>query len=321
MENPFGSYAAGLHRNVPEADYHSAQAISAGFVNDMTERSAAYAWHNSAMNPDYVPKRAAAMDFGTLVHLACLEPNRLAERIAVHDFPDYRSKDARAFRDAAYAAGKIPLKAEEFEPIAAIRRAILKDPIAGDLLKPGRGSVELTGFWFDPATGVPCKIRADHVLNAGRDIVDIKTTSNAHPENCRRRMAQAGHHIRAAWYLDAWERLTDGRRPQHYWFLTVERTAPYQVLVYECDSWALDVGQLIYRAALEKIARFASDGTIPGYVDPETQEPKRWQLGLPGYYERRFHERVENKEFRRDPAAILRLAAEMQAPLGIEDSI
>jgi len=63
----------------------------------------------SPWNPLYEPEAKTDFDIGVAAHLAVLEPERQADSIVLIEAGDYRTTKAREAREAARAAGLVPL--------------------------------------------------------------------------------------------------------------------------------------------------------------------------------------------------------------------
>jgi hypothetical protein len=317
----FKGRTAGIYRKLREDEYHDVAAASASFLWDVETRALRYAWHRSPFNPDYQPVRKKVFDIGTAVHLSLLEPARMAEKVRVIHADNFLTKAAQKARDEAYEEDKVPILAKDFPTIEAMRKHILEHPVASQLFSRQRGDTEVTGYFYDPRTNVPCKLRVDHVLNAGNDLVDIKTMSNCKPSEFAKRYVDGGHHARAAWYLNGWEILT-GRRPKNYWFLCVERDEPHLVSVIRATPRAIEWGDILNRKALDTFAKFWDSDDCPGYVDDLTGEYTAFDVELPAWYETSLFHRYQADAFELSTpgktASELRVAYEGQAPLGIE---
>ncbi|MGH3990894.1 MAG: hypothetical protein ACRDSN_00345, partial [Pseudonocardiaceae bacterium] len=93
----------------------------------------------------------AVFDLGHAAHTLALG---VGAPLAAIDADDWRTKAAREARDAAYAAGTVPLLRAEHEQVQAMAAALIEHPIAGALLRPGGGDAEQTLVWRDEETGV-----------------------------------------------------------------------------------------------------------------------------------------------------------------------
>jgi hypothetical protein len=280
--------------DLPEAEYHALPALSASgcwALADINEGCPAKFWQISPWNPEREPFNAAHFDIGKAAHLAVLEPARVAEQVAVHGFDDYRTKEARDRRDAAYAAGRIPLKPAEWALVQAMRDAIQADPLARGAFT-GEGESEVTLTWTDEAYGVPCKARADRVLDGGRILVDLKTAASAHPIGFGRATWDHGYFARAAWYLDGWEAAT-GRRPDEYWYIAVEKKEPHLVAVHKLPEKDIEWGRIINRQAVATFADCMARGEWPGYRPPGARAPRAFVTGLPTWATYQLHDAME----------------------------
>jgi hypothetical protein len=277
------------------ADYHTRPAVNASLLWDIVapEGCLAQARYNSAwLNPEHVETPEDELDHGTVIHLACLEPHLLDERITIVDAPDWRTKRAQEIRDIARFNGRIPILYERktgicFRSIETIRQAI-RDSAAGEWIFDG-GESELSFLWVTriPFGGRPkktdqvfdCKARADRIVK-GR-IVDLKSAVSASPAAFQRAMIRDGHHLRASFYLDGWKRQEEAADAEwEYCFVVVGKEPPYLVSIFNLDQRALAWGQRLYRAALVQFADAKKADRWPAYT-PQGIET----IGLPVFAE------------------------------------
>jgi hypothetical protein len=271
-------------------------------------------WHDSPLNPNYVPKHSRTFDIGTAAHLAVLEPDRFTDQTVVIVADDYKTAAARTQRDQAYLAGRTPLLVHHRDQVLQLRKALLEHPIAGNAFTDGKA--EQTFVWRDPETNIPCKARADWLRNGNRYIANLKTTSVAGPRSFPRTAFSLGYHVSAAWYLDGFE-LATGQRLEEHWFIVVERDAPHLIAVYRFDERAIEWGRLIYRQALATMAQCIASDECPGYREPPYDKDRAFTIGLPSFAEYQLQERFEAGEFRAEKPsrALLERAFKMYAPL------
>jgi hypothetical protein len=290
--------AIGRYPELPADEYHQIAALGASGAFDILDRCPAYYWHNSAFNPDFVPKHKRDFDFGTACHIAVLEPATYANRVVVIDADSYRTNAAKEARDAAYAVGKTPILAHQLPEIEALRDAVAAHPIAKDAFFGGHA--EITYVWKDPDFGLPCKLRADYVPESLDYIVDLKSTTNAHPAAVGRTAVQLGWPQRAAWYLDGIE-AAEGRRPKDYWFVCVEKDPPHLISVCRLDERAIEWGSRMNRKAVETLAWCIDNDAAPGYRHHDHRGVDMpFTIELPGWAEFRLADRDERGEFKRD---------------------
>jgi len=308
-------FTPGLHADISAEDYHDLPALSAGGAWMLVEECPQKMWFNSPMNPGYAPKRERKFDVATAAHCAMLEPDEFANRTAVIDADDYRTKDAKAKRDEAYSLGKTPLLVGQLDQVKAIRAAILAHPLASKAFTAGKP--EQTLLWRDPETQIPCKARPDWLRDGFAYMADLKAQHTANPREWPRTAFGLGYHLRAAWYLDGCEIVT-GKRPEHYWFVVVEREPPHCISVFQLDERAIEWGRLFARRAIQILAKCIERDECPGYRDPQHPDRDRaFTVSIPTFGEYQLHERHEAGEFKSEkiPKDLLERARLMQAPL------
>ena len=274
------------------------RALSASGAWILAEECAAKFLWRSPWNPLYLPEAKTEFDIGVAAHLAVLEPQRQAEAIVMIEAGDYRTTKARDARDAARAEGKVPLLPYQLDIVRAIAGSIRAHPIASQAFLSGEAEVTLT--WSDTDTGIPCKARPDYLPTHGQWVVDLKTAASANPRTWRDQAYRLGYHARAAWYLDAAAAVL-GQAPEEYWFVLVEKEAPYLVSVVSFDEDALRWGRTANRKACEHFARSAAANDWPGYRDPGQNHDRAFRIGLPPWAIYQLQDREDAGEFMPEP--------------------
>jgi len=216
-------------------------------------------------------------DFG---HAAHREVLGIGEPLAIVDAKDWRTTAAQAERDAAYAAGAVPLLAKDYEQVKAMAAALRGDPMCAALLNPEHGTAEQSMFWVDDEFEVWRRVRLDWFTYRPRPVVvDYKTTSGGlDDDSIRRTVHRYGYHQQAPFYLDALPALgvTAGAA---FVFLFQQKTPPYMVRAVQLDDDALALGRDRNRAALARFRDCQQSGVWPGYsTDSDV-------IGLPRYAE------------------------------------
>lgn len=221
----------------------------------------------------------SVFDFGHAAHAHVLG---IGAEIVVVDAADWRTKAAKEAKEAAHAAGKVPLLPDDARIVADMALAIREHPIASALLNPQHGKPEQALFRQDEREGVWLRSMLDWLPDAGdgRMIVpDYKTCQSAAPERFKKASADFGYHQQAAWYIDMVLALGLADDAA-FVFIAQEKTAPYLVSVFEPDAQALRVGRAMNHQAIDIYAQCESSGVWPGY----SQEVEL--LSLPPWYVR-----------------------------------
>lgn len=303
--------------DMPMSEYHAMRALSASGVwalADINEGCPLKFWLSSPWNPEREPYNATHFDIGKAAHLAVLEPDKVAAEVVLHGFDEYRTNAAKAARDEAHAAGKIPLKPAEWELVTGLRQAIMADSLVRGAFD-GEGKSEVTAVWDDPDYGVPCKARADRVLDGGRILVDLKTAVSAHPIGWSKALWQHGYFSRAAWYLDAFD-AANGQRPEEYWFSVVEKKAPNLTALHKLPEKAIEWGRIINRNAVGIFDQCMRRNEWPGYRPSGATRPRAFVTGLPTWAEYQLHDLFEAGELNQPKVTLdaVKRATRLMAP-------
>jgi hypothetical protein len=222
------------------------------------------------------PKRE--FDLGNAVHAAVLGEGH--DIVEIVGFSDYKKADARALRDAAYEAGKVPLLPKEKRQVDDMAAAIRQHPLAGPLFAPGTGIAERSIYWTDPMTGVRCRVRPDW-LKQMPDLtlaVDLKTIKASDPETVSRAIRDHSYHQQDAFYTDGVE--AAGLAPEgcRFIFVFVSKQAPYLITVRELTDQDRDIGRARNERALRIYADCAANDEWPDWTGPVDTIP---QIGMP----------------------------------------
>jgi hypothetical protein len=255
-----------IARNITEPDYRAIDAINVSALVHM-ERSPAHFIHHYN-----TPARSAAMDFGTLAHMAILEPRRFGAEVVRGGPINPKTQEPYGRATQAWAAfeadhpGKRFLTDDEYEAIAAIQQAVWDHPIARKLMLAD-GPAEAVMQWTDKATGVACKGRVDRLVQdaKGRVVIaaDLKTTADASEQGITRIATRLHYAAKVAWYRWGIKETTGEDMPLPLVF--VETEAPYGVNVWAMDDDWIDFGRQQFRRWLDMYAKCASENRWPGY--------------------------------------------------------
>lgn len=252
-------------------DYAAIQAINWSTLKHMRESPAHYRAAQSApLTPD-----TDALILGRVAHMALWEPDRLLTDVVAWDGGTRRGKAWDAFKEEH--AGKDIIRSRDLEPIRRMADAVRSHPAAGPILKAA-GKGEQTITWTDTRTKLPCKARIDWLTDDG-DLVDVKTTADLSPVGFSRAVHRYGYHGQLAHYWSGC--IANGLRVRRALIIAVEKTEPYDVVVYQLENGApegaLFVGRQMRDELLAELAACIDTDTWPGRST--TIEP----LDLPRY--------------------------------------
>ena len=271
--------APGIYRDMDAETYHATwPCLSSTGARKLIDGCAArFDWDRR--NP---PESSDALDFGTLAHAYRLERDKVKDRYVV--LPSDHSgstKEGKARIADIVAAGKKPIKFDDWQAVVGMAAALDDHPFAGKLFANGRAEVSL--FWEDAATGINCRARTDWLPAKGAIVTDYKTTRSAKPDDLQKSVYEFGYYQQAAWYRDGLKALGVIDDPQ-FVFCFQEKVAPYLIVVATVSPFALEWGRLRNHKAREIFAQCIKSGTWPGYADDVLT------LDLPGWATRQLEQ-------------------------------
>lgn len=210
-----------------------------------------------------------AMRFGTAVHAAVLEPEKFAE--------EYRELKVRRGTAAHKAlVEEHPnakwLAAGEWHDLQAITKAVQRHPKAIELLATTTDfEQELHGTLYG------------HQLRGFADMVgpnwvcDLKTCQMGAPRDFTSTAYRTKYHMQAFIYMNLMQQSL-GRACNEFWWVTVEKAAPYVVTVYRANDDLIEAGQKECERLLNEFGQW--DGVPRGY-DHHAQHDGFFDLGVP----------------------------------------
>lgn len=174
-------------------------------------------------NSKRYPFESSAMNFGTMFH----------EKILFGKDPDKITPAAKRDLDAM---------ANQIASIQFLQELLgHKDKI-----------IEVPGFW----EGQKCK--PDLRIPSLKLIVDLKTTSDATPESFKWSAKKFMYHLQARHYLDVASKI-DSFEYENFIFVVCEKTAPYNVFLYEVAPNILHQAVSLKEKAIQDLTTFQHD--------------------------------------------------------------
>lgn len=212
------------------------------------------------LNPNWERKEEQKFDLGNAVHQVFLEG---VDAVAVCPFDSWRTAAAKEERDAARAAGRIPMLPADYERVeemvVALRAQleVREDSLFTD------GKAETTIIWEE--RGVLCRARLDWLRDDLTACDDLKTASrSANPETwCRHTLYSIGADVQQAFYLRGIEAVT-GQRPE-FRFCVVETESPFAMSVVTCGPAALELANKKVDFALDLWRKCLENDEWPAY--------------------------------------------------------
>ncbi len=269
----------GVLYKVPFDDYRALEGINNSSLHDMAKSPAH--WQHAQENPrEY---NSPALTFGTLAHVAVLEPEALLERYVV--MPDFEAelqgeyakpKLSKAYREKVadfqkMSRGMEIVSKEDMTRALGVQRSVQQ---YANVFHSGRAEVVLR--WQDEATGLWCKARPDY-MRFGDDwgtIYDFKTTRDC--TKFGRSIAEFCYDRQAAFYLRGAR--ANGLDVQTFHFVCCETEPPYQVMSAPLDAETLADGDAQVDFLLGRVAECTRTGHFPVADSPDAFRKPAWAM-------------------------------------------
>lgn len=270
--------------DLPIEKYHADPAISKTILKR---------WHDSptpAHFKAFKEEEKDALNFGSILHLAVLEPEKYDKQVVVAP-KDVLSKSGSragkawyAWEEEQLAAGKSILLPDEKSAVDFALEEIFQNPQnreAAELLDP-KGVSEVSFFWQDFETGHMKKCRPDKLPGNGI-VVDLKSAASAEPDEFGKNAARMKYHWSCSISLEG---VTECTKMAHtdYRFIVVEKEAPFGVMVYKIEEEDIRLAREQVREEMRTLTAAMEANDWPCY--PDGTHPLR----LP-YWERTQWER------------------------------
>src|SRR5699024_8322337 len=240
--------------DLPPNDYFAADAFGSTSIRHLSDPEISLQEVKYLIEHDEHKK---AYDVGTLAHALILEGS-LDPLVIEVPFDTYHKNEAKEMRDAAYAAGLVPLKTPELDsilgPVEAMRDAVMSHSIAAELFTDHDPEVSI--FWEQD--DVPMKARIDALHQSKGIAVDLNTIRSARPNDVRKQSSDLGYYIQQRHSLNGLKEVT-GFEPDWY-FVTVGKEAPHPVSVHKMSPDALEQAQARIEYAIARYKQAQEHG-------------------------------------------------------------
>lgn len=271
--------APGFYPNLSCDDYFAEPCPAPGLTNSgikllLASCPAKFAHHHPAIGqPAEARAETKATHLGSLVHRLALDKG---DDYAVSPFEEYRTKEAKAWREEVENAGLIPVKPAVFEEAQAMAATIREGIRLETRDEPYQTEVVIA--WKRTVNGFPiwCRGMLDVWCPSLNLALDVKTCADAGDRAVNRAFATgyAGQH---AFYSEGVEALSMAKERPRFGFLFVENAEPFLPRYAEPTEAFRHGASLAIDKAAEIFARCLQAGEWPGYR-PYTAQPPAWWL-------------------------------------------
>jgi exodeoxyribonuclease VIII len=234
------------------SEYHSIDALSNSSLSVLKRSPTEF--HARFISKTLKTEETDAMRLGSAVHMLALEPERFDEEYWISTGPINAStgkpygRDTKKFADwlaevEANDKRKLILQ-DEFAESIEIAKAFQSHPNIVSIMAAKTEKVFERGYEMaylvDNQDPIRLKCKPDCVIPSEGLIIDLKTTSDPHPDAWKWSAEEYGYHRQAAIYLQAMEAYYG--RQFRFLFGVVRSRAPYEVGVYELDDDSISRG-------------------------------------------------------------------------------
>jgi exodeoxyribonuclease VIII len=256
-----------IQYDLPSGEYHAHPARSKSYLWKLYSGTPAHAEYGET-------ESTPAMDLGTAVHFAALEPDKFESSI-IRGPDDRRGNKWKDAVEEAASYGGLVLTSGDYDKARRMGDSLRRLPIVRQLSE-AQILREASAFWTDPETGLECRCRPDIYCPAFEIMADLKTTGDASAFTWSKRAADMGYHAQEGWYSDGWD-AAGGGAVDGFVFIVVETDYPHLCAAYELTPQAVEEGRLAMRKALLTYRDCRRAESFPGY--PEAVQ----ELDLPGW--------------------------------------
>lgn len=244
-----------IYEDLPAEDYFAIEAASNSALK-LIRRSPAHFKYKEDKAP------SLAMQMGTHLHMALLEPERFAKHYVIAQAEDKRSPYYKGLVKDVGADRVLTLT--DHRKLIGMQEAAYRNSRFRKYMQLG-GRNELSVVASDPVTGQLVKCRFDRKGDS-HWALDVKKCQDARGSEFTKAITNYGYYMQVAFYQHVWFCET-GERITEFPLLAIEEDSPHGVVFHDLDDVALELGKLHFREALETYARCRDSGIWPGYED------------------------------------------------------
>jgi len=215
----------------------------------------------------------SAMILGTLVHCLLLTPAEYQKEFLILPELNLRTNEGKEKKAELLAANpnKVLITDEQLSIAGAMCESARSNPQVKPLLESGHK--EASFFWTCPFSGLNFKAKCDSA--SSKQLIELKTTSDAGPENFARHAYNMNYDLSLIHYRQGIRTIMDVKPPAY--FIVIESEAPYVTQVYKASDAMLETGHAKWLEAVTKLANGMQKQEWPGYFSqaeiPELSPP------------------------------------------------
>ena len=204
-------------------------------------------------------------EWGTLVDTLVTCPEQFEKIAEPHSFPNFRTKEAREFRDDAQAAGKILVNEELSKEVRRAADRILTNRDVRPVLNGAKTQVVLLSV----IQGVQFKALVDIVPEFDGCLYDLKTVADLSRRGIEKAIGNFGYHVQAGIYRKLWNNLHPDDPRDRFRFIWQQSCPPYEVAITELPSSDIDAGEEWAAHHLDRLIKATKANRWPNVFDDQ----------------------------------------------------
>lgn len=211
--------------------------------------------------------KSPAIDLGQLAHMLILGGQ---DQFALSEWPDYRTKAAREWRDSQEDAGKIVISKTQWKAIEQIVTNIENHPHYKKYLGPGKNAYHELEL-YATSDGVKLRGKSDYLKKSGNSLIitDLKTTAQF--DDWARKAYYRHYDLQAAVYTFIGAAAVNAKSEfTNYYFCVAETVEPYRVQFMHANIEFIESGERKLRKCLDAISEFGDKD--PNFLIEEVKE-------------------------------------------------
>jgi len=271
-------------------DYHSGEGISASQLKKAVKSTA----HFFVEEPKEKEQKSC-FNMGHAFEDMLLEGGELDDKYWIFD-PEKRPHPETTFNNKENKNWKIEQFEKNKDKIVITEKELIdlkgmlkscqneriQAAIKGDIIKQG------SGYWIDKESGLLLKTRPDVIKKRAEYsvfILEVKTAEDSSPETFAKSFAKFLYGIQCATQVDGVEK-TLGVKVAYYYYLVVEKKAPYNAQIYTVNPVDIDTHRAIYKKLCMNIkeAKESPERIEMGYAEDCGNKSGVLELEIPTWY-------------------------------------
>lgn len=266
---------SGAYKSLTMEQYHGDccidTSVSSTVLRLLEQKSPRKAWLASHLNKDRKENPADHFRIGTALHSLAFEGDLPKQWFSVSPYDEFRSAEAKGWRDKQINAGKTIIKKSELIVLKQMMESLVEEPAIQAGLFDERGEVETSVIHKDEETGLFLKVRPD-VVPVNSILVDLKAMQDGSQRAIQYSVMDYGYHMQLALAAEVIEKVI-GVQIDECWLVVIEKDPPYAVTFAEIDMDFIAWGRVLNRAAMRKFAECLAKGKGPEHF------PKNYRNG------------------------------------------